>query len=242
MDMYRLLRGVHVDRKTWTIVFKFGWPKERCPRRIEFLTTFVRILKKHALQDTPGISNPRIVGGDSAATGAIYEVQCEGTNFALVHRMRGDCIDHNRMYSNDVKAVMKFYGIEAARAVVIKELNRVFSVYGITVDFRHMSLVADGMTHIGRIRAFNRSGIALHSSPLLQMSFETSMAFLAGAVERGAVDDLRTPSGALVAGKPAALGTGICKALVRIPKMRDSKAATKEEKIDPKGKRRRVAV
>lgn len=38
----------------------------------------------------------------------------------------------------------------------------------------------------GCFRPFNRLGIQHHSSPLLQMSFETSMKFLTEAIERGA--------------------------------------------------------
>jgi DNA-directed RNA polymerase I subunit RPA1 len=36
-------------------------------------------------------------------------------------------------------------GVEAARNAIIKEIANVFSVYGIGVDFRHLSLIADYM-------------------------------------------------------------------------------------------------
>lgn len=48
------------------------------------------------------------------------------------------------------------------------------------------------------------------------MSFETSMKFLTEAVERGAHDDLRTPAGSIVTGKPALVGSGMCRILPRI--------------------------
>eukprot|EP00914_Ancora_sagittata_P032128 GHVO01065103.1.p1 GENE.GHVO01065103.1~~GHVO01065103.1.p1 ORF type:complete len:253 (+),score=40.58 GHVO01065103.1:99-761(+) len=211
----------------------FGWPKIRCPRRIEFLNLFVKILKKHKLQDTPGISNPRIVGGESTATKSLYEVQVEGTNFGLLQTLQETCVNFDKIMCNDVKSVFRFFGIEAARAVIIRELTRVFSVYGITVDFRHMSLVADSMTHSGMIKAFNRTGISTHSSPLLQMSFETSMNFLSGAVERGATDDLHSPSGSLVTGKMAALGTGICKAIPHLVVAKKTQSPRKKRKTNP---------
>lgn len=31
-EAFRFLTDFHVCRKTWRIVFKFGWPMERCPR------------------------------------------------------------------------------------------------------------------------------------------------------------------------------------------------------------------
>lgn len=42
------------------------------------------------------------------------------------------------------------------------------------------------------------------------------MKFLTEAVERGAFDDLRTPAGSIVAGKPALVGSGMCKILPRL--------------------------
>jgi hypothetical protein len=47
----------------------------------------------------------------------------------------------------------------------------VFDVYGIEVDPRHLSLIADAMTVQGGYRPFNRMGIAeSSSSPFLQVS------------------------------------------------------------------------
>lgn len=215
-EAYRFLTDLKVCRKTWRIVLKFGWPTERCPRRVTLLDAFVKIVKKYVLQETPGIRNPRVVAGDSTETGAQYEVQCEGSNFRWIHRLSGTCVDHNRVTSNDIRAVLEFYGVEACRTVIIQELNKVFSVYGITVDYRHMNLIADAMTHSGAFRSFSRLGIRHHSSPLLQMSFETSMKFLTEAIERGAHDDLRTPAGSIVTGKPALVGSGMCRVLTQI--------------------------
>lgn len=40
------------------------------------------------------------------------------------------------------------YGVEACRATVVKEVSGVFGAYGIGVDPRHLSLIADFMTHL----------------------------------------------------------------------------------------------
>lgn len=93
----------------------------------------------------------------------------------------------NRVSTNDIRAMFKHYGVECGRACIVGELARVFAVYGITVDFRHLSLIADAMTASGEFRAFSRLGMSHHSSPLLQMSFETSIKFLTEGVERGAI-------------------------------------------------------
>jgi len=44
--------------------------------------------------------------------------------------------------------VLQNYGVEAARNAVIEELIGVFSVYGIAVNHRHLSLVADYMVRL----------------------------------------------------------------------------------------------
>ena len=50
----------------------------------------------------------------------------------------------------------EYYGIEAASAALIKELQGVFAPYGIRVDPRHLSLLADYVTQHGVYRPFNR--------------------------------------------------------------------------------------
>ena len=73
------------------------------------------------------------------------------------------------------------YGVEAARATVMREVSAVFNAYGIGVDTRHLCLIADFMTHQGGYRACNRMGIESSVSPFLKMSFETATHFLTDA-------------------------------------------------------------
>ncbi len=40
------------------------------------------------------------------------------------------------------------YGIEMARAAVVKEMSGVFRVYNIEVDIRHLELIADYMVGV----------------------------------------------------------------------------------------------
>ena len=51
------------------------------------------------------------------------------------------------MTSNDVGAVLRTFGVEAARATLVREVGAVFGAYGIGVDARHLSLISDHMTH-----------------------------------------------------------------------------------------------
>uniref|UniRef100_A0A8C3Q0Y6 DNA-directed RNA polymerase subunit n=1 Tax=Chrysolophus pictus TaxID=9089 RepID=A0A8C3Q0Y6_CHRPC len=132
----------------------------------------------------------------------------EGINLAEMFRY-ADILDLNRLYSNDIHAMAKNYGIESALRVLIKEIKDVFAVYGIVVDPRHLSLVADYMCFEGVYKPMNRFGIQSSSSPLQQMTFETSYKFLKEATMMGAYDELRSPSACLVLGKVVKGGTGL---------------------------------
>lgn len=61
---------------------------------------------------------------------------------------------------------------------IVQEVSKVFGVYGIEVDPRHLSLVADYMTQCGDIRAFNRIHMSIAGSLLQRMSYETTTGFM----------------------------------------------------------------
>jgi DNA-directed RNA polymerase I subunit RPA1 len=101
------------------------------------------------------------------------------------------------------------YGVEAMRANIVKEVTEVFGVYGIQIDPRHLSLVCDFMTFNGDYRAFNRIGMQESSSPFLKMSYETTMQYLVGASQTQDIDDMSSPSSAIVMGQVPRVGTGM---------------------------------
>ncbi|XP_051914727.1 DNA-directed RNA polymerase I subunit RPA1 [Hippocampus zosterae] len=132
----------------------------------------------------------------------------EGIN---MHKMfeYSDILDLNRLYSNEVHVMANTYGIEVALKVIEKEIKDVFAVYGIEVDPRHLSLVADYMCFEGVYKPLNRHAIRSNSSPLQQMTFETSYKFLKQATMLGSCDQLVSPSACLVVGKVVKGGTGL---------------------------------
>lgn len=132
----------------------------------------------------------------------------EGIN---MHEMfkHSHILDINRLYSNEVHAMANTYGIEVALKVIEKEIKDVFAVYGIEVDPRHLSLVADYMCFEGVYKPLNRHAIQSNSSPLQQMTFETSYKFLKQATMLGSQDQLASPSACLVVGKVVKGGTGL---------------------------------
>jgi DNA-directed RNA polymerase I subunit RPA1 len=135
-------------------------------------------------------------------------VQTDGVNFYAAWA-NDDIVDVDRIASNDIRAVLRTYGVEAARACIAREVAAVFNVYGISVDKRHLSLIGDYMTFQGDFRPMNRTGIADNPSPFQKMSFETSSNFLLDACVRGDVDYLRSPSARIVLGEAVRCGTNM---------------------------------
>lgn len=117
-------------------------------------------------------------------------------------------LDLNAIYSNDIHAIANTYGIEAASQAIRREMANVFAVYGIQVDPRHLSLIADYMTYSGSIRGMNRMSMEASASPFQQMSFESTLRYLKWATILGLHDDIKSPSAALVFGRPTRGGTG----------------------------------
>ena len=90
----------------------------------------------------------------------------------------------------------------------MSEVSGVFGAYGIGVDARHLSLIADFMMQQGEYRPCSRAGIETSTSPLLKMTYETATAFLTEATLRGSEDVLESPSARIVMGRLVTLGTG----------------------------------
>ncbi|KAJ2880176.1 hypothetical protein H4R27_004882 [Coemansia aciculifera] len=123
-------------------------------------------------------------------------------------------IDLNHLYSNDIAMLLRTYGVEAARAAIMKEVSGVFGVYNIDIDKRHLSLVADYMTFEGGFKPFNRQGLSSSPSPFAKMTYESTCTFLQETVVCGDFDDLTNPSSRIVMGQPVMSGTGFFDVLV----------------------------
>ena len=136
-----------------------------------------------------------------------YTLQTEGVNFPIVW-MYQHLVDVNKCYSNDIWKILDTYGVEAARTAIITEIIRVFDVYSISVDPRHLALIADYMTQDGSYRPMNRGGMKNIESPFLQMSFETTTNFLMDSILNGHSDSMRSPSACISTGKVIKAGTG----------------------------------
>lgn len=141
-------------------------------------------------------------------------LQTAGCNFSEIWKLRE--VDHNKLMSNDIWAVRCAYGVEAARMSIVDQIRGVFAVYGISVDPRHLTLIADYMTYDGGFKPMNRIGMADASSSFLQMSYETTATFMIDAALNNRDEPMNSPSANIVLGRPIKHGTGAFECLVKV--------------------------
>ncbi|BDD64349.1 hypothetical protein MPDQ_000327 [Monascus purpureus] len=159
------------------------------------------------IQSIPGLGNCTYVEADELK-GERAHVITEGVNL-LAMRDYQDIIKPHSLYTNSIYHMLTLYGVEAARASIIREMGDVFRGHSISVDNRHLNLIGDVMTQSGGFRAFNRNGLVKDSSsPFSKMSFETTVGFLKDAVLERDFDNLNGPSSRIVVGRVGTVGTG----------------------------------
>ncbi|KAL1888469.1 hypothetical protein Cpir12675_006164 [Ceratocystis pirilliformis] len=179
-------------------------------------------IRKSVIRQIPGVGACTFVEDEGLVNPVTHQdikanvIHAAGINLREV-RKYSDFIDENRIYTNDIAAVLGEYGVEAARNNIIQELNAVFSSYGISVDARHLNLISDYMTRNGGFTPFNRIGLKGNVSPFTKMSFETTLGFLKEALIAGDWDDLKTPSSRIVMGKLSNVGTGAFDVFTNVP-------------------------
>ncbi len=164
------------------------------------------------IQSIPGLGTCTYTHEDAKdpATGKktkIPIVITDGVNLPAMHEYQS-ILNPHRIFTNDIAAMLDHYGVEACRATVIREMDSVFKGHSISVDMRHLNLIADVMTRGGGFTPFNRMGLKSSVSPFMKMSFETTLGFLKDAVLENDWDDLKNPSARIVMGKVGRVGTG----------------------------------
>ncbi|KAK7183362.1 RNA polymerase Rpb1 [Paraphaeosphaeria sporulosa] len=184
----------------------------------------------------PGITSAVLVTKDSGTGKDLDEpyILTEGSNL-IAMRDFGHIIDTSRIATNDIHSMLRLYGVEACRSSIVKEIHAVFSGHGISVDQRHLSLIADAMTKGGGFTAFNRIGMKSNPSPFMKMSFETTVGFLKDAVLEKEAEALDNPSARIVVGKLGSMGTGsfdvLAPVLVQDP-LREEVLPTVDEDVE----------
>jgi len=146
-----------------------------------------------------------------------YVIYSEGSNLEKVLQIEG--VDPFRTTTNDIQAVGRVLGIEAARNMIIQEAYNTLSEQGLNVDLRHIMLVADVMTADGTIRAIGRHGVSKEKESVLsRAAFEITVSHLLQAARKGETDKLGGVAENIIVGQPVNLGTGAVELVMKTGK------------------------
>ncbi|KAI9199874.1 uncharacterized protein BJ171DRAFT_199397 [Polychytrium aggregatum] len=204
-DDSRFVHGYRFDKKEgrWCEI-DLRFPADT--RKLLMVAIVENVCEKVVLHEVPKIAKCYPLPNESESDTSL-NLGTEGCNLSGMWDF-SSVIDVHRIYTNDIAAILRTYGVEAARAAIIQEIGGVFGVYGISVDKRHLNLIADYMTFEGGYKPFNRMGMRSNPAPFAQMSYETTTQFLTTATLSGDFDNLESPSSRIVMGQVVRGGTG----------------------------------
>ena len=185
-----------VGRQDYTLTLT---PKEPSYRD---LLQLVEKIKNISLKGVEGIKRVVI-----RKEGDEYVLYTEGSVLKEVIEFEG--VDPTRTKTNNITEIAEVLGVEAARNSIINEANDTLREQGLTVDVRHIMLVADMMTCDGEIKQIGRHGISGEKvSVLARAAFEVTVNHILDAAIRGDVDYLKGVTENVIVGQPIKLGTG----------------------------------
>ncbi|KCV73369.1 DNA-directed RNA polymerase III subunit RPC1 [Fonticula alba] len=153
-----------------------------------------------------------------------YNLLVEG--YGLRHVMATEGVDGTQTTSNHIMEVAQVLGIEAARTTIINEIQYTMSSHGMSIDMRHVMLLADLMTCKGEVLGITRFGIAkMKDSVLMLASFERTTDHLFDASYFAKRDAIEGVSECIIMGIPMPIGTGLFKVLQHMEASRGPAAA-----------------
>ena len=167
-------------------------------------------IKETQISGIAGISQILVVKRDND-----YVILTAGNNLKEIIEFKE--IDENRTISNDIHEVADIFGIEVARATIIREIEKVINSQGLDIDKRHLKLIADAMTSNGIVKGITRMGIISQKSSILaRASFETPIKQFVNATLKENKDELNSVIENIILNQPVPVGTGLPGLLVEV--------------------------
>ncbi|KCZ72735.1 DNA-directed RNA polymerase, subunit A' [Candidatus Methanoperedens nitroreducens] len=196
--------GTTIEVSNDTLIMR---PEEASYRQ---LLQLVKSVQSVILKGIKGIKRVVIRKEDSGE----YVLYTEGSELKEVLSIEG--VDATRTRTNSVNEVFEVMGIEAARMALIHEAMDTLKEQGLTVDVRHIMLVADIMTVDGDVKPIGRHGVSGEkASVFARAAFEVTVNHLLDSGMSGDVDELRGVTENVIVGQPIKLGTGNVKLIAK---------------------------
>lgn len=175
------------------------------------LQQLAKQLPSVVVKGLPQVSRAVIACDDTAATPR-YKLCVEGEGLRDVMGTFG--VNGNKTASNNILEVYNTLGIEAAKSTIMSEIQAVMEGHGMSVDGRHVALLAGQMTARGEVLGITRYGLARMKESVLNLaSFEKTADHLFDAAYYGQTDSISGVSESIILGVVAGIGTGVFKLL-----------------------------
>ena len=159
-------------------------------------------VKDAIVKGVRGISRAVVVKGVDG-----YFVRAGGFN--IVGACLNPAVDVKRIYTNNIKEIERVYGIEAARKAIIKEIKDVLEMQKLSVDIRHIMLLADAMTYSGMVKSIGRHGLSGEKVGVLgRAAFEETIKHLINASAFAEEEKLIGVTENIIVGQTVPVGTG----------------------------------
>tara|TARA_Y100000768_G_scaffold331495_1_gene270734 strand:+ start:4112 stop:8506 length:4395 start_codon:yes stop_codon:yes gene_type:complete len=182
----------------------------------EYLENFKNIILNNyiikGINNITNVYNPverqiiKFKGDGSILKESEHMLNTDGINMIDIGQIKG--IDLNRTYCNNIYTIYNMFGVEAARNCLLKELTTVFISSGNDVNYHHLSLLVDLITHSGILISIDRHGLVkLDNDPLSKASFEKTVDILLQAAIYNEVDSVNSVSSRIMCGRTFNGGT-----------------------------------
>jgi DNA-directed RNA polymerase beta' subunit len=136
-------------------------------------------------------------------------IYISGINLTDIRYISG--IDIYKTIGNDVLQAYETFGIESARATLVREILFAYERAGKSVNLQHLSILADIMTNYGYMISIDRHGMnKSEADPFSRASFEKTVDQLLTGAVFGEVDRMKGISSRIMAGMVIKGGTGLC--------------------------------
>jgi len=144
-----------------------------------------------------------------------YVILTYGSNLGEVLKIKE--VDTKKTRTNNIYEVANNLGIEAARQLIIDETKSVIEKQGISIDEKHIKLIADLMTANGDVLGVTRTGIIKEKGSLLaKAAFETPIKHFVAATLSGEKDVLSSVIENVIINQPVPVGTGLPGLFVKV--------------------------
>jgi len=176
------------------------------------------ILGRLTSQSTPDERKEAVIGASAlkiykepsiiAKAATVYYAETSGNDYGSLFNMKD--VDYTRSYTNNMHDLLLYYGIEAVKTYIIRDLMILVKLSDTYIDPRHALLIADWMTCLGVITSMTPKGMKKHElGAVANAAFREPMKGFKNEAMFNRSDKLSGIAGPIAIGTYIEMGTGV---------------------------------